>query len=130
MTDQIMTVVDAVKAGILDVGGDDAVKLGNAASTDFFVMPNDGETVLVCVCGTAPKAITFSAVADKYGRTETLVVTPGASKTSIIGPFLPELWNTSVTIATVVYHGVLKFKPADGGLETDLYLAVRVAEPT
>lgn len=130
MTDKVFDITEAVKAGILDVGGHANVLEGNAAGTDFFVMPNDGKTVLVCVCGATPKAITFTAVPDKYGRTETLIVSPGDSKTSIIGPFMPELWNTSVTIATIVYHGVLKFKPADGGLVTDLYLAVRVAKPT
>ncbi len=127
MADKLFTVNEGIKTGILDHAN---VLLGNAAGSDFFAMPNDGKTVLVCICTTTPKAITFSAVKDKYGRTETLEVTPTASKTSIIGPFLPELWNTSITINTTVYYGVLKFKPATGGLETDLYLAVRVAEPT
>lgn len=122
MTDQTFVITEAVKAGILDVGGHANALAGNAAGTDFFIMPNDGKTVLACVCDATPKAITFTAVPDKYGRTETLEVTPGASKTSIIGPFMPELWNDS--------SGCLKFKPADGGLATDIYLAVRVAKPT
>lgn len=122
MTDKVFDITEAVKAGILDVGGHANVLEGNAAGTDFFVMPNDGKTVLVCVCGESPKVITFTAVPDKYGRTETLTVTPGTSKTSVIGPFMPELWNDS--------SGCLKFKPADGGLVTDLYLAVRVGKPT
>jgi len=125
MTNQLMTVVPAVKAGILDAGDHASALAGNAASTDHFFMPNDGKTVLVCVCGVTPKAMTFTAVLDKYGRTETLAVTPGASKTSIIGPFLPEIWNQST-----VYPGAIKFQAADGGLATDKYLAVRVSNPT
>ena len=125
MTNQLMTVVPAVKAGILDAGGHASALAGNAAGADYFFMPNDGRTVLVCVCGATPKAITFTAVVDKYGRTEELIVTPGASKTSIIGPFLPEIWNQST-----VYPGAVKFQPADGGQDTDKYLAVRVANPT
>lgn len=122
MADQTMTVTDSVKAGILDVAGDTNKILGNAAGSDFFFMPNDGKTVLVCVCGASAKVITFTAVADKYGRTETLAPAIGSSKTSIVGPFLPELWNDS--------SGLLKFKPAASGQATDIYLAVRVSNPT
>ena len=125
MTDKLMTVVPAVKAGILDVGANADALGGDAAGTDYFFMPNDGKTVLVCVCGVTPKQITFTAVKDKYGRTETLAVTPGASETGIIGPFLPELWNQST-----VYPGAVKFQPAEGGQATDKYLAVRVSNPT
>jgi hypothetical protein len=122
MADQTFVVTESVKAGLLDVGGHANVKAGNAAGTDYFRMPNDGKTVLVCVCGAAAKQLTFTAVNDAYGRTETLTPTPGSSKTSVIGPFLPELWNQS--------DGCVIFKPAAGGLVTDLYLAVRVSRPT
>ena len=122
MADQTMVVTDAVKAGVLDVAGDANKILGNAAGTDFFFFANDGRTVLVCVCGTSAKVITFTAVDDKFGRTETLAPAIGSSKTSIIGPFMPELWNDS--------SGLIKFKPASGGQATDIYLAVRVANPT
>ncbi len=118
MADIFMTVVDAVKAGILDVAGNSNAKAGTAAVTDDFYFPNDGKTVLACSVGAAAKAITFEAITDKYGRTETAVVTPTASKQSIIGPFPPELFNQP--------GGYVKFKPAGGGLVTDLYLAVRV----
>ena len=122
MADQTFIVVDATKDGILDVSAHANKLLGNAAGTDFFKMPNDGRTVLVCAVGTAAKLITFTAVLDKYGRTENLTVQPVDSKTSIIGPFLPEIWNDN--------EGHIKFQPAAGGLATDIYLAVRVANPT
>ena len=122
MADQTFVVVDVTKDGILDVSAHPNKLLGNAAGTDFFRMPNDGRTVLVCAVGTAAKLITFEAVLDKYGRTEALTVQPVDSKTSIIGPFLPEIWND--------VGGHIKFKPAGGGLATDIYLAVRVANPT
>lgn len=122
MADQTMVLTEGIKAGILDVTVHANAKLGNSAATDYFYMPNDGKVVLVCVVGAAAKAITFTPVLDKFGRTETLVVTPTASKTSVIGPFLPELWNQ--------VNGCVKFQPAAGGLVTDIYLAVRVGNPT
>ena len=122
MADQTFVVTEGIKAGILDVSAHANKILGNAAGSDFFVMPNDGKTVLVCAVGAASKLITFTPVDDKYGRTETLTVQPVDSKTSITGPFLPELWNQS--------NGTIKFKPAASGLATDIYLAVRVGNPT
>ncbi len=121
MADQTLTVTEGIKAGILDVTAHANVKLGNSAGTDYFYMPNDGKTVLVCVVGALAKQITFTPVTDKFGRTETLAVTPTASKTSVIGPFLPELWNQAT--------GCIKFQPAAGGLATDYYLALRVGTP-
>ncbi len=121
MADQTLTVTEGIKAGILDITAHANVKLGNSAATDYFYMPNDGKTVLVCVVGASAKAITFTPVVDRFGRTETLTVTPTSSKTSVIGPFLPELWNQS--------NGCIKFQPAAGGLVTDFYLALRVGTP-
>lgn len=126
MADTTFTVTEAVKAGIMDVK-DIAIApyrlLGNAAGTDDFLMPNDGKTFLLIVGGAAASAVTFEQVKDKYGRSETtyLTFTPTASKTSLVGPFLPELWNQ--------HGGLLRFKPA-AGQATDYYLAVRVAQPT
>ena len=117
MADQTFVVTDALKTGILDVTVHANKLLGDAAGAEFFIMPNDGKTVLVCVVGAAAKALTFTAVSNKYGRTETLIVTPTASKTSVIGPFKPHLFNTD---------GAVKFKPAANGLNTDIYLALRV----
>lgn len=117
MADKTLVATQCLKTGILDVTAHANALAGNAAGTDNFFMPNDGRTVLVVVGGAGPKVITFTAVNDKYGRTETLTVTPTTSKTSVIGPFMPELWNTS---------GILTFKPADGGAATDTYLALRV----
>jgi len=121
MADQIMTVKDLTKAGVPDISADANAKAGNAAGTDYFYFPNDGKTVLVAVVGAAPKQITFTPVADRYGRTETLAPTPTASKTAIYGPFNPELWNDT--------NGRVKFQPAAGGLATDIYIACRVANP-
>jgi len=122
MADQTMTVHNAVKAGDADISVVAEAKLGNAASTDYFYFPNDGKTVLVAVCGAAPKQITFTPVLDRFGRTETLAPTPTASKTAVYGPFNPELWNNAL--------GMVKFQPAAGGQATDIYIAVRVSNPT
>ena len=121
MADQIMTVHNAVKGGDADLSAVAEKVLGNAASTDYFYFPNDGKTILVAIVGAAPKQITFTPVADRYGRTETLAPTPTASKTAVYGPFNPELWNNAT--------GMVKFQPAAGGLATDIYVAVRVANP-
>lgn len=123
MANKTFTVTEAIKAGILDVAGHANKVLGNEADGGYFFMPNDGKTVLVCVCGAGPAQLVFTAIADKYGRTESLTPTPGTSKTSIIGPFLPELWNQS--------DGTIKFQAGGGtGVVTDIYLAVRVGRPS
>ena len=122
MADQTMVVTPCVKAGILDVTAHANKLAGNAAGTDWWYMPNDGRTILVVVAGASVKTISVTAVADKYGRTETLTLSPTASKTSLFGPFLPDIWNNS--------SGNLAFKPATGGDAGDTYLAVRVANPT
>ena len=122
MADQVMTVVDGVKAGILDVAGNGSALAGNAAGGDDFLFPNDGRTVLVVVAGAAAgDTYTFTAVDDKYGRSETLAPVVAAGKTAIIGPFLPELWNDS--------SGRVTFVPTSGEA-TDTLLAVRIANPT
>ena len=120
MTVQTFTVVDAVKAGVLDISNHTDKKLGNAAGTDYFKIPNDGKTVLVCICGASAKLLTFTAIANQWGRTETLTPTPTSSGESIIGPFKPHLFNNT--------DGKVWFKPASGGQGTDIYLAVRVSE--
>jgi len=121
MADQVMTVVGVTKAGILDCSLNANAKAGNAAGTDDFLFPNDGQTILY-IDGTTGDTWTFTAVADKYGRTETLTVTVAAGKYALVGPFLPELWNDAA--------GRVTFKPAAGGNVADKLLAVRVANPT
>ena len=121
MADQIMTVVDLTKAGVPSISAHANAKAGNAAGTDYFYFPNDGKTILVAVVGATPKQITFTPVADRFGRTETLAPTPTASSTAPYGPFDPELWNNT--------NGMVKFQPAAGGLVTDIYIACRVANP-
>ena len=120
MADQTLTVVNAVKTGILDVAGNAAAKAGTAAGADQFLFANDGQTVLMVVGGAGPSAITFTPVLNKFGRTESLVVTPGTNKTSVIGPFKPHLFNNS--------SGQVEFDPAGGGAADDYYLAVRVSK--
>ena len=118
MTDQTFTVVDGTKDGVLDISNHASELAGNAAGADFFYIPNDGKTVLVCVCGASAKQLTFTAISNQWGRTETLTPTPTSSMTSVIGPFKPHLFNNA--------SGNVAFKPAAGGLATDHYLALRV----
>ena len=118
MADQIMTVVESSKTGILDVEGNGSALAGNAAGTDQFLIPNDGKTVLVVVGGGTPADIVFTPITNQYGRTESLSVTPGTSVTSIIGPFPPRLWNNAA--------GQVEFDPTGGGQAGDTYLAVRI----
>lgn len=118
MGDQTFTVVDAVKAGILDISAHVSKKLGNSAGADYFIIPNDGNTVLVCVCGAAAKQLTFDVITNEWGRTETLTPTPTSNGQSIFGPWPPRLFNNAAE--------QVKFKPQAGGLVTDIYLAVRV----
>jgi len=120
MADQVMTVVPAVKAGILDMSANASAKAGNAAGGDDFLFPNDGKTVLY-VDGITGDTFTFTAVADKYGRTETLAVVVAVGKNAVIGPFLPDLWNDAA--------GRVTFVPTVGNVG-DKLLAVRVANPT
>lgn len=119
MADQTLTVTDALKTGILDVTAHANKVLGNAAGADHFYFANDGKTILVCVVGASAKQITFTAVTNEWGRTETLQVTPTSSKTSVIGPFKPHLFNQT--------DGTVKFQPAASGLATDIYLALRIS---
>ena len=118
MAVQTFTVVNGSKNGVLDISNHASELAGNAAGADFFYIPNDGKTVLVCVCGAAAKQLTFTAITNQWGRTEALTPTPTSSGTSVIGPFKPHLFNDS--------SGNVAFKPAAGGLATDHYLALRV----
>jgi hypothetical protein len=122
MADITFVVTEGIKAGILDIVAATNVRAGNAAGTDYFRIPNDGKVQLAVIDAGVPKALTFTAVADKFGRTETLVVTPTASKGTIVGPFNPDIWNQS--------DGCVIFKPAGGGAAGDKYLAIRCGTPT
>ena len=118
MADQTFVVTAGLKTGILDITAHANVLAGDAAGTDFFIFANDGKTFLAVSAGASVKAITFTPVVNKYNRTESLVVTPTASKYSVIGPFPPHLWNQS--------NGTVKFKPAIGGHADDDYLVIRM----
>ena len=120
MADVTMTVVQGVKAGILDMSGHASVQAGNAAAGNYFYFPNDGR-VFLFVDGVTGDTFTFTAVTDKFGRTETLAPVVAAGKNAVIGPFLPELWNDS--------SGRVKFKPTVGNAG-DKLLAVRISNPT
>ena len=121
MADQTFTVTEGIKAGILDILLNANSKAGNAAGTDNFYIPNDGNVVLFVTSTAATSAINFTPVLDKFGRTETLAVTPTTLRLCVIGPFLPDIWNQS--------NGCVAFKPA-AGVATDHYTAVRVGSPT
>ena len=120
MADQTFTVVEGVKAGILDIAGHASALAGSAAGGSNFLMPNDGKTVLL-IDGTTGDTFTFTAVADKYGRTETLAPVVGAGDYACIGPFLPELWNNAAGQVTMV---------PTAGNAGDKLLAVRIGTPT
>jgi hypothetical protein len=118
MADQTMTVTDCLKTGILDITAHANKLAGNAAGADKFYFANDGRTFLAVAAGASVKEITFTAVVNQWGRTETLQVTPTASKYSLIGPFKPHLFNNS--------SGQVEFQPATSGDAGDTYLAVRI----
>jgi len=120
MADIVMTVTNIVKAGILDLALNANTKAGNAAAGDDFFFSNDGKTCLY-VDGVTGDTFTFTAVLDKFGRTETLAPVVAAGKNALIGPFNPDLWNDAA--------GRVKFKPTAGNAG-DFLLAVRVANPT
>ena len=118
MADQTFTITDLVKAGINDITASGNKLLGNAAGSSFFIFPNDGNTFLAVAAGASVKVITFTAVNNQYGRTETLTFSPTVSKFSLAGPFPPHLFNQS--------DGTVKFKPATSGDVGDTYLVVRI----
>lgn len=118
MTDQTFEVTDIVKGGILDITAHANVKLGNSAGADFFIFPNDGNTFLAVSAGASVKVITYTAVLNEWGRTESTTFSPTASKFSLAGPFPPHLFNQS--------DGTVKFKPATSGHVDDQYLVVRI----
>lgn len=120
MAEQLMTVVDATKALPVNWVDHASTLAGDAAGGDDFTFPNDGKTVLL-IDGTTGDTFTFTAVADKFGRVETLAPVVTAGKYAILGPFLPELWNDPA--------GLVHFVPT-GGNAGDNLLAVRVANPS
>jgi len=120
MAEQIMTVRPVTKSGVLDLAADTYQKLGNAGGGSDFLIPNDGKTVLM-VDGVTGDTFTFVAVADKYGRTETLAVVVASGKWAMTGPFNPSLWNDA--------GGYVHFKPTAGNVG-DILLAVRVDNPS
>ncbi len=120
MADQTMVVTPAVKAGLLDLALNANALAGNAAAGDDFLLPNDGKSFLY-VDGITGDTFTFTAVNDKFGRTETLAPVVAIGKNAIIGPFNPELWNNS--------DGQIVMKPTAGNAG-DFLLWVQVANPT
>jgi hypothetical protein len=95
MAKQIMTVQTFAKAGIADLmaGG----TLGNALDVgQGFAFANDGKTILLCSIATGSasnETVTFTAVNDEDGRTETLAPVIVKGKIAVYGPFPPALWN-------------------------------------
>ena len=115
MADQTMIVVTGVKAGVR-VDNHANVLHGNAAGADYFLMPNNGKTVLLVDSATGD-TYTFTAIACSHGRTETLAVVVAASCSEAIGPFDPSMWNDA--------NGCVKFKPTVGQV-LDHLLAVSI----
>ena len=122
MADVTMTLIEPTKSGVLDLAGHADVEAGNAAGGSDWYMPNDGNVVLVFIAdGAGGDTVTITAVADKYGRTETLAPVVASGKTAIIGPFMPELWNSS--------PGLLKFSLTSENA-ADVLAAVKIANPS
>jgi hypothetical protein len=120
MADVIMSVRAVTKVGVTDLDSDAYCVTGAVAAGSDYLFPNDGKTVLI-FDGVTGTTLTFTARADKYGRTETRTFAVAGSAWGIIGPFLPELWNDS--------SGYVHFVPTASNAG-DLFLAVRVANPT
>ena len=120
MADITMSVRQLTKSGVSDLAADAYAKAGNAAAGSDFLFPNDGKTFLL-VDGVTGDTFTFTAVADRFGRTETLAVTVAVGKWGAYGPFLPDLWNDAA--------GYVHFVPTVGNAG-DILLAVRVSEPS
>jgi len=116
-----LVVTDIDRAGIVSIAAGNAKATNTAAGSDY-LFPNDGKTVLFVVVGAVgADTYTFTAVKDKYGRTETLAPVPAISTTAILGPFLPDLWND---IAGRVTFNL------GAGQATNFVHAVRVANPS
>jgi hypothetical protein len=122
MADYTMSVRALTKAGVIDLDSDAYAVPGNTIAAGDYVFPNDGKTILLMDAG-AGTTLTFTARADKYGRTEALAVAVagGGGEIAAFGPFLPELWNDG--------SGMVHFTPT-AFAAADIYLAVRVANPT
>ena len=98
MADQTMVVTELTRAtGVVDITADANVLAGDAAGADSFLMPNDGQTFLICYAnGGAGEVITFVSVLDQYGRdAASKTFTVATTKTGIVGPFAPGRWNNS-----------------------------------
>ena len=112
MSDITMTVVGA-DITMVDLAGATEVELGNAPGTDDFLMPNDGQTVLI-VHAVTGDTLTFTAVACVHGRTETAAPVISAGDIAVLGPFDPDLWNDS--------NGNVRISPGANNV-ADLYYA-------
>jgi len=122
MADYTLSVRALTKAGVIDLDSDAYAKAGNTIAAGDYVFPNDGKTILLMDAGTGA-TVTFTARADKYGRTETLAVAVagGGGEIAAFGPFLPELWNDpsgNVHFSLSAYNA------------GDIFLALRVANPS
>ena len=122
MAREELTVQNAVKAGMLDlISVATAGNLTDSGSGGSFL--NDGRTVLVCEIDAAgaQETITFTAITNQWGRTETLAPAVNVDKIAIIGPFAPRLWNQA---DGKIYFGLTN-KDTD-----DRFVAVRIANPS
>ena len=105
MADITMTVVELDRT-LVDMEGNANCELGNAPTTDDFLMPNDGKTILV-ISGVTGDTWAFAATDCSHGRTETLTAVVAAGNIAIIGPFPQALWNNGdnqVRITPTAYN--------------------------
>ena len=119
MADITMTGVFA-DITMVDLAGASEVELGNAPGTDDFLMPNDGQTVLI-VHGVTGDTLTFTAVACSHGRTETAAPVIAAGDIAVLGPFDPSIWNDT--------NGNVRITPTANNA-ADLYYAKSRKEST
>lgn len=79
-------------------GADEDVTFTAGDETNDMYFVNEGlQFVLIDNGDAVPVVITFVSVADKFGRTQDLVVTVPATSIGMAGPFLPGIWNQSGT---------------------------------
>lgn len=122
MADTTLTVTDLDRQGLADIETAPGVATSTAGAGFYYSFVNDGKVILIVTqLAVGADTYTFTAVNDKYGRTESLAPLGIASTTGIIGPFLPELWNDAA--------GKIKFT-LGAGQATNFVHAVRIANPS
>ena len=122
MADTTLVVTDLDREGIVDIETGNGKATSTAGAGFYYSFANDGKVVLIVTqLAAGADTYTFTAIADKYGRTESLAPVAVVSTTAVIGPFLPDLWNDAA--------GKMKFT-VGAGQATNFVHAVRIANPS